>query len=137
MGWHSTKQATPGRARVLFYGFTGEHFNQFRHMNVFLFCFVVFVNLHLRIFIPLLSRESGREGGRGKRAREREREKHQCERDTWIGCLQHTPNWQPNPGFQADTLTKVPHRPGGHIHVLVQGFLDNQLEALIQDLMMK
>nr|KAF6492383.1 hypothetical protein HJG59_009588 [Molossus molossus] len=48
-------------------------------------CNIIFVvNAHLRIFFPLTFREW--KGMRGK-----DREKHQCERDTSIGCLLHTP----------------------------------------------
>ena len=41
-------------------------------------------------FIYFTLRERGRE-------EEREGEKHQCVRDTSIGCLSHTPNWGPGP----------------------------------------
>ena len=32
-----------------------------------------------------------------ERGREKEREKHQCERLTWTGCLLFSPDWELNP----------------------------------------
>ena len=48
-------------------------------------------NTHPRLYLLILEREDG-EGGR-----EREREKHQCERQTLIGCLSIHPHQGPNP----------------------------------------
>ena len=54
--------------------------------------------LFLKDCICLLLREKGRKG-------ERMGEKHQCVRDTSIGCLSHAPNWGTWPATQACALT--------------------------------
>ena len=79
---------------------------------------LLFQSRFLLIFKNLFTfRERGRKG-------EREGEKQQSVRDTWIGCLTLTPNWRPNPGtcpdwelnqrpfgLQARTQFTEPHQP--------------------------
>ena len=59
--------------------------------NVFIKKWIIFILFLLLFFYLFTFRERRRE-------REREGEKHQCVRDTLIGCLSHAPKW--GPGLQ-------------------------------------
>ena len=78
--------------------------HQWNVQNLFMYIFL-YLYLHIlmhysvpRHFFIFLEKDRGREG-------EREKEKHQCEREALISCLSYTPSSGTEPATQAGALT--------------------------------